>query len=114
MVLRTVHDSYGYHFGKCLSALFSSLLGAHFSAAVDEGGIVHFRNETVTEVLWEFTPLKLKPYIEGEFFLSVNRNVLAAVVGLFLLIYGISVIFCCFRVKVCYDWSLAPIYPRVH
>ncbi len=35
---------------------------------------VRFRNEIVVEAPWEFTPLKLKPYVEEEFFYSFNED----------------------------------------
>lgn len=35
---------------------------------------VRFRNEVVVEAPWEFTSLKLKPYIEEEFFYGLDKS----------------------------------------
>ncbi|MEN8661963.1 MAG: DUF2490 domain-containing protein [Lentimonas sp.] len=39
---------------------------------------VRFRNEIVVEAPWEFSPLKLKPYVEEEFFYGFDQSQIEA------------------------------------
>ena len=39
---------------------------------------IRFRNEIVVEAPWEWTPLKLKPYVEEEFFYGFDQSQIEA------------------------------------